>query len=82
VKAGQVAWSDPVPEASSAITLATGDGDRPAVVMTYSGAPIGQPVVMGGPFVMNSRAEIAQAFRDFHAGKFGDIPRQARLQYR
>jgi Pirin C-terminal cupin domain len=40
----------------------------------------GQPVVMGGPFVMNSKAEIAQAFRDFHSGKFGDIARQARLQ--
>jgi hypothetical protein len=24
----------------------------------------------------------AQAYREFHAGKFGDIPRQARLQYR
>lgn len=36
---------------------------------------------MGGPFVMNSEAEIAQAFRDFHSGRFGDIPRQARLKY-
>jgi hypothetical protein len=25
---------------------------------------------------------IAQAFRDFHSGRFGDIPGQARLQYR
>jgi redox-sensitive bicupin YhaK (pirin superfamily) len=82
VKAGQIAWSDPVPQASSAVSLVTGEGDGPAVVMTYSGPPIGQPVVMGGPFVMNSNAEIAQAFRDFDAGKFGDIPRQARLQYR
>jgi quercetin 2,3-dioxygenase len=58
------------------------DGNEPGAVMAYSGQPIGDPVVMGGPFVMNSQAEIAQAFNDFHAGMFGDIPRQARLQFR
>ena len=83
LRAGQIAWSDPVPQATvSAITLATGDGDEPSVVMAYSGQPIRQPVAMGGPFVMNSQAEIEQAFRDFHSGKFGDVPRQARLQFR
>lgn len=80
LRAGQIAWSDPVPPATvSAITLATGGGDEPIVVMAYSGQPIRQPVAMGGPFVMNSEAEIEQAFRDFHSGKFGDVPRQARL---
>ena len=49
--------------------------------MVYSGQPIGQPVAMGGPFVMNTQAEIAQAFSDVYAGKFGGIPRQARLRY-
>ena len=48
--------------------------------MAYGGQPIGQPLVMGGPFVMNSKAEIAQAFDDFRSGKFGEIPRQMRLQ--
>ncbi len=82
VQAGQIAWSNPVPRAAgSVITLATGDGDQPSVVMVYSGQPIRQPVAMGGPFVMNTKAEITQAFNDFHAGKFGDIPRQARLKY-
>ena len=82
VRAGQVAWSDPVPRATgSVLTLAAGDADQPSVVMVYSGQPIGQPVAMGGPFVMNTKAEIMQAFSDFHAGKFGDIPRQARLKY-
>jgi quercetin 2,3-dioxygenase len=83
LRSGQIAWSDPVPQASdSAITLSTGGGDEPSVVMAYSGQPIRQPVAMGGPFVMNSQAEIEQAFRDFHSGKFGDVPRQARLQFR
>jgi quercetin 2,3-dioxygenase len=83
VTAGQTAWSDPVPGAqATSIALEAGDGDTPSVVMVYSGEPIGEPVAFGGPFVMNTQAEIAQAFRDFHGGKFGDIPRQARLQYR
>lgn len=82
VRTGQIAWSDPVGGADvSTITLATGDADRRSVVMAYSGQPIGQPVVMGGPFVMNSKLEITQAFNDFHSGKFGEIPRQARLKY-
>lgn len=82
VRAGQVAWSDPLPRlTASLITLATRDGDQPSAVMVYSGQPIGQPVVMGGPFVMNSNAEITQAFIDYQAGKFGDIPRQGRLEY-
>ncbi|WP_203337543.1 pirin family protein [Nocardioides limicola] len=82
VSAGQIAWSDPVPGAHiSAMALATGDSDRPSVVMIYSGEPIREPVSMGGPFVMNTRAEIEQAFRDFHSGKLGNVPRQARLEH-
>jgi len=83
LRAGQIAWSEPVPEAAvSAITLTTGNADEPSVIMTYSGQPIRQPVAMGGPFVMNSRAEIERAIQDFHSGKFGEIPRQARLSVR
>ncbi|MFI6435205.1 pirin-like C-terminal cupin domain-containing protein [Streptomyces sp. NPDC050759] len=83
VTAGQTAWSDPLSDADlSVIGLRTGDGDAPSEVLTFSGPPIRQPVAMGGPMVMNTRAEIEQAFRDFHAGSFGAVPRQARLQYR
>lgn len=79
---GQTAWSDPAGGTGTSVwRFAAPDGDRPATVMVYSGRPIGEPVALGGPFVMNSRTEIAQAFADFHAGKFGDVPRQARLRY-
>lgn len=47
--------------------------------MLYSGQPIGEPVVLGGPFVMNTQAEIAAAFADFQRGAFGPVPRMMRL---
>ena len=82
VTAGHTAWSDPVRDADgSVLHLADEDRGRPAQVMLYSGEPIREPVAMGGPFVMNRRTEIEQAFVDFRAGRFGGIPRQARLTY-
>lgn len=54
------------------------DGDRleidaasDAVFLFGHGDPIGEPVVAHGPFVMNTRDEIAQAVRDYQAGLFG-----------
>ncbi|GAA0321678.1 pirin family protein [Bacillus carboniphilus] len=40
-------------------------------VLIYSGVPIREEYVAYGPFVMNTMDEIQQAYRDFHAGKFG-----------
>jgi quercetin 2,3-dioxygenase len=57
-------------------------GDEVATLILFAGQPIGDPVSVGGPFVMNTRAEISQAFNDFHSGKFGQVPRQARLKAR
>lgn len=80
VREGQIAWSDPVPGAASTLRISAVAGDRPGRILTYSGTPLREPVVMGGPFVMNSRAEIDRAYQDFHAGRFGHVPRQARLK--
>jgi redox-sensitive bicupin YhaK (pirin superfamily) len=36
--------------------------------MPYAGRPLGEPVAADGPFVMNSRAEIRQAYADLRSG--------------
>ncbi len=42
-----------------------------SVVLLLGGEPLHEPIVGHGPFVMNTREEIAQAVKDFGSGKFG-----------
>ena len=44
-----------------------------AKLLVMDGEPIAEPIVGHGPFVMNSRAEIQQAFEDYQLGRMGEI---------
>jgi hypothetical protein len=43
-------------------------------LVVLGGRPIREPVAWAGPFVMNTRAEVMQAYEDFQKGKMGQIP--------
>ncbi|HVE74307.1 MAG TPA: pirin family protein [Mycobacteriales bacterium] len=64
--------------AGEAITVAaeagSQEGSPTMEVLLLGGRRIGEPVAWGGPFVMNTEAEVREAFADFQAGRLGQVP--------
>lgn len=49
------------------------ESETSARMLVLTGEPIGEPVVGQGPFVMNTREEVAQANQDYRSGRMGQL---------
>ena len=56
------------------VEISIENGPEESECLLLQGKPIGEPIVQYGPFVMNSRAQIQQAFEDYQRTGFGGWP--------
>ena len=68
VASGELAWLTRSDEATSLVTIKASGGATH--LLLFAGRPLREPVVFGGPFVMNTQEQIDEAFADFRAGRF------------
>jgi redox-sensitive bicupin YhaK (pirin superfamily) len=74
VRLGQLAVYGPG-DAVTAAADSTQESRSPQLdILLLGGLPIREPVAAYGPFVMNTRQELIQAFEDYQAGRLGSIP--------
>ncbi len=64
------AQAAPLSTSGEAVTL---EAKRESLVLVLSGKPIPEPVASYGPFVMNTEAELRQAFEDYRTGRMGRL---------
>jgi redox-sensitive bicupin YhaK (pirin superfamily) len=84
---GELRLGDDAQVAKNGQLAVLGDGDAVRLrgapgggrALLLARVPIGEPVARYGPFVMNTRAELEAAFRDYQTGRFGEITRTARV---
>ncbi len=71
--AGDVAWAAPSSggDGDDALTVSAATVAR---VLLFASPIIDEPIAMGGPFVMNTREEILEAFADLRAGRLIQTP--------
>jgi redox-sensitive bicupin YhaK (pirin superfamily) len=69
LEARQLGWLTRSEEPGSSELTITARGTAGRFLL-FAGQPLREPIAFGGPFVMNTQAEIQQAFADYRAGRF------------